>query len=128
MSLARLLLDTHVLLWAVNDFDTLSKPVTDAIAASSSQVFVSAASLWELRIKQSIGKLVLPDNFYQELEPAGFSLLGIGLEHIERYGQLPMHHRDPFDRMLIAQAAFEHLTLATRDPAFAAYEVALMRA
>jgi PIN domain nuclease of toxin-antitoxin system len=86
-------------------------------------VFVSMASLWELQIKTTIGKLRLPDRFFEELEPAGFQLLPIALQDVERYGALPLHHRDPFDRMLIAQAQHHALTLVTRDDALARYDV-----
>lgn len=124
----RLLLDSHTLLWAVSSPEQLAQQARDRIGSGDSVVFVSLASLWELRIKETIGKLSLPDRFYQQLGPAGYEILAITLAHIGAYGTLPLLHRDPFDRMLVAQAKIEELTLVTRDPQIARYGVPTMSA
>ena len=124
----KLLLDTHVLLWAVSSEATLSLQSRQEISSEENVVFVSLASLWELRIKESLGKVELPSRFYQSLQPAGFELLPVSLHHIEALGKIPLHHRDPFDRMLIAQAQSDQLLLVTRDEEFKKYEVSLLLA
>lgn len=124
----KFLLDTHALLWAVSDPKKLSDEAGECIAESSHVICVSLVSLWELRIKESIGKITLPKNFYKSLTPAGFEMLPINLAHIETYGHLPPHHRDPFDRMLVAQAKVEQLTLVTRDEEIEKYGVNLLKA
>ena len=118
----KLLLDTHILLWAVSDPHNLTPKIQQALASEEITVFVSMASLWELRIKESIQKISLPDDFYQQLIPAGYELLPIHLSHIERLGQLPLYHRDPFDRLLIAQALQEKLILVTEDQEIKKYQ------
>jgi PIN domain nuclease of toxin-antitoxin system len=124
----KLLLDTHALLWAVTNDSSLSAQARDAIASENNVVFVSLASLWELQIKESIGKIKLPVNFYEELGPAGFELLPLLLEHIQQLRKLPMHHRDPFDRMLVAQAQCDQLLLVTRDEEIRKYGLSVLRA
>ena len=124
----KLLLDTHTLFWAVSKPKKLSEDARAAIASEENVVFVSLASLWEIQIKESIGKLDLPPGFFKGLIPAGFEILAISLPHIETLRGLPLHHRDPFDRMLIAQAKSEQLTLATRDEEIAKYDVQLLGA
>lgn len=124
----QLLLDSHTLLWATHDPVKLSAQVREAIAADDTFVFVSLASLWELRIKESIGKLEVPKHFYSSLEPAGYELLPVSLDHIQRYGELPLHHRDPFDRMLVAQTQCEDMLLATRDEQIKRYDVGVLDA
>lgn len=111
----KLLVDTHALLWAVADEQQLAAEARTAIADPSNVVFVSMASLWEISIKRSLGKIELPTAFYNSLKTAGFEILPILLEHVERSAKLPFHHRDPFDRMLVAQAQHEQLVLVTRD-------------
>lgn len=120
----KLLLDTHILLWALMDPSRLSQAVRKAIESQETLIYVSLALLWELRIKETIGKITLPNNFYTALEPAGYELLSIKPKHIQEYGTLPMHHRDPFDRMLIAQARCEQLILASEDASIKKYNVA----
>ena len=122
-----LLLDTHVFLWWRADDPRLGKVAREAIAGAD-LVFVSAASAWEAAIKQALGRLEIPDRFTAGVEASGFSRLPISFAHAERAGALPLHHRDPFDRMLVAQALEEHLTLVTRDAALAAYDVPLLPA
>ncbi len=124
----KLLLDTHALLWASSSPQELSVEAREEIAKESNVVFVSHASLWELRIKESIGKIKLPKTFYRDLHPAGFELLPIHLNHIETFGKLPLHHRDPFDRMLIAQAQVDQLILVTRDETLAKYSIKIIGA
>jgi len=96
--------------------------VRDAIA-NADAVFVSAASAWEVAIKQALGRLRLPDRFATGVEESGFEQLAVTFDHAERAGALPPHHGDPFDRMLIAQALEERLTLVTHDKRFAPYGV-----
>jgi PIN domain nuclease of toxin-antitoxin system len=87
---------------------------------------VSIATLWELAIKASLGKLPLPDDLETMVTRQGFSVLSIAFNHLRRFGTLPLHHRDPFDRMLIAQALAEGIPIATADPRFAAYGVQIV--
>lgn len=119
----KILLDTQILVWAFAHPARLPAPIRECIASSETVVFVSLVSLWELRIKESIGKITLPKAFYSAIEPAGYELLPLRPKHIHEYGTLPMHHRDPFDRMLISQARCEQLALATEDPVLSQYEV-----
>jgi PIN domain nuclease of toxin-antitoxin system len=123
-----LLLDTHVLLWWLDDYATLSKQAKDAIADGKNLVFISAAVIWEIRIKQSLGKLELPHNFRKVLDSQPFEQLDITLEHAYAVGDLPAHHRDPFDRILVAQTKVEHLTLVTRDIHLKKYKIPIMEA
>jgi len=123
-----LLLDTHVLLWWLEDNPTLLKKAKKAIADGGNVVFVSTATIWEIRIKQALGKLEIPDNFRTILEQQAFEMLPITADHAHLIGELPSHHRDPFDRMLIAQALFEGLTLVTRDSRFNRYKVPSIKA
>lgn len=124
----KLLLDTHALLWATSDSNALSAEAREHIASEENIVFVSLVSLWELRIKESLQKIKLPSLFYKNLQPAGFELLPLLLSHIEALGRLPLYHRDPFDRMLVAQARCEQLTLVTRDEEIKKYDVNLLLA
>ncbi len=123
-----LLLDTHVLLWWLDDHPTLSKKAKAAIADGKNLVFVSAVVIWEIRIKQALGKLEIPRNFQRVLDDQPFEMLDITVEHAHTVGDLPTHHRDPFDRMLIAQAKVEGLTLVTRDIRLKKYKVSLIEA
>ncbi len=123
-----LLLDTHVLLWWLDDNPTLSKKAKAAIADGKNLVFVSAVVIWEIRIKQALGKLEIPRNFQRVLDDQPFEMLDITVEHAHTVGDLPTHHRDPFDRMLIAQAKVEGLTLVTRDIHLKKYKVPLIEA
>ena len=120
-----LLLDTHVLLWWL-DGSRLTEAVVARIADRGELVFVSAASIWEAAVKASLGKLETPGALGTAAAEEGFEPLPITLDHAERAGSLPPHHRDPFDRMLVAQALTEGLTLVTHDPAFRPYGVGLL--
>lgn len=123
-----LLLDTHVLLWWMDDDPTLLRGAREAVADSGNMVFVSVATIWEIRIKHALGKLEIPADFREVLERQAFEMLPITADHAHRIGELPMHHRDPFDRMLISQALFEGFTLVTRDNRFKRYRVPTIRA
>ena len=119
-----LLLDTHAFLWAIDDNPQLSQQARDAIVDGNNVVFVSAATAWEISIKQAIGKLNVPDgNYLEELRLHRFTPLDITTEHALAVASLPLHHNDPFDRMLIAQAQVESLTLVSHDPRMRAYAV-----
>lgn len=120
-----LLLDTHALLWWLAD-EPLSQQARAAIEARENIVAVSAASVWEISIKRSLGKLRTGPDLLEVIDSAGFERLAISLDHAEAAGALPHHHRDPFDRMLIAQATALDLVIVTRDAAFDAYAVELL--
>lgn len=120
-----LLLDTHVLLWWLTDADRLPERMRTAVADAANEVFVSAASAWELSIKAALGKVTIPDGLREELEQQDFKELAVTLEDGLAAGALPRHHDDPFDRMLIAQAARRDLLLLTVDRRFADYAVRL---
>ena len=118
----RLLLDTHILLWALVDHPSLSERARDAITDPANDIYVSSLSLWEIAIKARLGKISAD---VQEVHAAaletGFRPLPFTLEHAIAVAGLPDHHRDPFDRVLIAQARVEHLFLLTHDDVLAAY-------
>ncbi len=122
----RLLLDTHALLWWLAGGDELSAAAFEAIAASSSIVHVSAVSAWEMSIKRAKGRLESPTDLVDAMAANGFAELAINVAHAELAGALPPHHADPFDRLLIAQARIEGLTIVTRDPAFEVYGIPLL--
>ena len=122
-----LLLDTHILLWWLADDPRLGDSIRDAIVDPSTRVLISAASVWEIGIKQSIGKLTVPESILLIIEGEGFEELPITARHAELAARLPAHHRDPFDRMLIAQAVLEGLILVTSDRQIEAYDLALMQ-
>lgn len=123
----RILLDTHALLWWLAGDDRLSPPAQRAIADEANEVFVSAASAWEIATKHRIGKLPgagpLAVDFAREIQQQGFTPLPITLEHGQVAGALGGEHRDPFDRMLIAQAREEKMALVSNESAFDASDV-----
>jgi PIN domain nuclease of toxin-antitoxin system len=119
----QLLLDTHVFLWWLADAHELGPETRALIANPNNPVFVSAATAWEVSIKKSIGKLRAPDDLDAIVIDEGFDRLPISFFHGERAGDLPSIHRDPFDRMLIAQAQAEGLELVTADAVIGAYQV-----
>lgn len=124
----RLLLDTHAVIWFTGEPDTLTPEARNAIVDADT-VVVSAASIWEISTKTALGKLHPPvDDIVAELREWGFEMLPISPQHAWAVGRLPRHHRDPFDRMLVAQAQLEGLTIVTRDPAMSLYQVAILTA
>jgi len=123
----RLLLDTNVLIWWLAESPRLSKETRDAITAEP-EVIVSAVSAFEIAVKSAIGKLRVPDDLEVQIVEQAMTELPVTVRHGLAVGQLPMHHRDPFDRLLIAQAQCEGLTIITADRAFAAYDVPIMAA
>jgi PIN domain nuclease of toxin-antitoxin system len=119
-----LLLDTHAFLWAIDDDPRLSQKAREAIVDGNNIVFVSAATAWEITIKKGIGKLKIPQGGYlEELRLHRFTPLDITTEHALAVDDLPKHHKDPFDRMLAAQAQLENLTLVTHDPKLMVYPI-----
>jgi PIN domain nuclease of toxin-antitoxin system len=121
----RLLLDTNALLWWLEG-QGLTDQAREAIADPGNLVAVSAVSAWEISIKKALGKLTAPDDLEHQLRGGGFTPLPVTIAHGIAAGRLPRHHDDPFDRMLIAQAAAEGLTIVTRDKRFGDYNVALL--
>ncbi|NAZ74841.1 PIN domain-containing protein [Kineococcus sp. T13] len=121
-----LLLDTHVLLWWLTDDERLPERMRVAVADGENEVLVSAASAWEMSIKAALGKLSAPDGLREELQQQGFTELPVTVEDGLAAGALPRHHDDPFDRMLIAQAARRGLQLLTVDRRFGDYDVRLL--
>lgn len=120
-----LLLDTHVFLWWRANDPLLHETAISAISDADA-VFVSAATAWEAAIKASLGRLELPDSVESGVEDSGFEKLPITFSHAETAAALPSHHHDPFDRMLVAQAAAEGLTLVTHDRKLKAYDVPIL--
>lgn len=118
-----LLLDTHVLLWWLGDPGQLSKHAKRAIQDGSNRVYISAAVAWEIAIKKSLGKLDVPDDLEEMMGANRFLPLPVTIAHALGVLSLPNHHRDPFDRMLIAQALHEGFRLVTRDREIAKYPV-----
>jgi PIN domain nuclease of toxin-antitoxin system len=122
-----LLLDTHVVLWWLADDPVLADDIKDRLDREP-DAYVSAATIWEVAIKQAMGKLLEPAGLPERIQRSGFTPLPISFEHAIAAGRLPMIHRDPFDRMLVAQAQCENLTLVTRDENCRRYEVAVLLA
>ena len=126
--MSRLLLDTHVLVWGLSDVGRLTQVARDAIVDPGNDVFVSAITGWEVAVKRAKGTMTAPDNLSALIDEKGFVHLPLTFHHAEQAGKLPMHHRDPFDRFLIAQAQAEGLTLVTRDHHIPRYDVATIAA
>lgn len=126
----QVLLDTHTLLWWFTDDDRLSTVARDVIVDETNQVFVSAASAWEIATKQRLGKLVgvphVVERFTELVAADGFDHLSISHLHGLRAGSYDVAHRDPFDRMLAAQSELERLGIVTKDPAFKLFGVAVV--
>jgi PIN domain nuclease of toxin-antitoxin system len=121
--MSRMLVDTHALLWWLDDAPTLSPAAREAIADPGNEPLVSTASVWEIAIKRSLGKLEAPDDLLAHIGDAGFAWLAVGAEHAWAIRELPPHHRDPFDRLLVTQALGERIPIVTRDERIAAYGV-----
>ena len=122
----KLLLDTHILLWWLAGKNDLKIEETEAIGNIKNTIFVSAGTIWEISIKRSLGKLSIPDNLISVIQKNGFDELPINSLHAQKAGILTQHHKDPFDRMLIAQAQIEYLTIVTHDKLFKKYSVDLL--
>ena len=123
--MARFLLDTHVVLWALAEPAKLTRP---AQKEAENEAFVSVVSGWEIAIKRALGKLRAPEDLEAAIRMQGFAPLLMTFHHAVQAGSLPTHHRDPFDRMLIAQAQAEGLVLVTRDPDIPRYGVRTLAA
>ncbi len=123
-----LLLDTHVLLWWLDDNPNLANTAKHAVSNKANLVFISSVVIWEIRIKQSLGKLNIPPDFWSVYKDQPFEWLDITADHAFAVGDLPILHRDPFDRMLIAQAKIENLTLVTHDSQIKRYDVPIIEA
>ncbi len=125
--MVRYLLDTHTLLWFIAEDKQLSSSGQRLILDSSSEIFISTASLWEIAIKINIGKLALNKPFEQsfpdELDSHGIEILDITVDTLVQLTTLPLHHRDPFDRLIIAQAIVEGIPIISKDEAFDLYDV-----
>ena len=124
----RLLLDTHVLLWWLSDDSRLGEASRQAISNPRNQVYVSAASTWEISIKKSTGKLAAPEDLDAIVECEGFDKLPITLFHGDQSELLPEHHKNPFDRMLVAQAQSDGLVLVTNSENITPYNIRPMDA
>jgi PIN domain nuclease of toxin-antitoxin system len=124
----RLLLDTHVVLWALSRPECLSERVRKAIEAEENDVFVSVVSPWELAIKGPRQGLNPPDDFELEIDRQRLEILPVLLRHTQAIESMPYHHRDPFDRMLVAQAIVDGLTIVTADRMLTKYQVSLLPA
>jgi PIN domain nuclease of toxin-antitoxin system len=123
-----LLLDTHALLWWLDDHPSLSERARMTISDGNNMVFVSAVVIWEIRIKQALGKLEIPPDFRQVLDQQPFEMLAITVEHAHAVADIPAIHRDAFDRMLVAQANVEGFTVVSRDSVFEQYNISLIKA
>ncbi len=122
----RLLLDTHVFLWWLSDAPSLGANAKAAICEGANEIYISAATTWEISIKQALGKLEAPDDIDSIVEEERFLKLPISLYHGQMAGLLPPHHKDPFDRMLVAQAQAEGLTIVTTDQIVHKYGVQVL--
>jgi PIN domain nuclease of toxin-antitoxin system len=122
----KLLLDTHAALWFLSGDDRLSEPARRQLTDDTNRVLLSAAVVWEVAIKRALGKLTLPDEYLSLLLDAGVQPLAVTLAHAAAAEQLPPHHRDPFDRMLISQARAEGAAVVSRDEALRSYDVPLV--
>lgn len=129
----RLLLDTHIAIWSLTDTTLLSRAALDMLRDPDNEVFVSAASIWEISIKHALGRRVgaLPFGAREAIKnfnEIGYDFLAVSPEHAAAVETLPMHHADPFDRLLVAQAMSEPMRLVTSDPMVARYSETIIRA
>ena len=120
------LLDTHILLWWLAGNSPLSEEALTVIQNPQELIWISSVTVWEIVIKQSLGKLKAPDNLVEVISKNSFKELPVTFNHVESLRDLPNHHSDPFDRLLIAQALSENLTLITRDRKIAAYSLKIL--
>ena len=122
----RVLIDTHIFLWWDRQLRSLRRPLRAAIADEANDIFVSAASIWELATKRAIGKLSFSRSIVDAASEFGFEILPVTGSHAEHAGGLPGHHDDPFDRLIIAQAHLEGMVLGTQDRLMRPYGVAML--
>jgi PIN domain nuclease of toxin-antitoxin system len=125
-----LLLDTHVALWAITDSPKLPKKARELIESSKTTVWVSVASVWEIAIKHALGRGDMPvssQDAVRYFQESGYRVLPIEAEHAVGVEELPSHHQDPFDRMLVAQALLEPMRLMTHDPQVALYSDSIIK-
>jgi PIN domain nuclease of toxin-antitoxin system len=123
----KLLLDTHTLIWALSEPEKLPPKITKLLTDVNNIIFASVVSLWELQIKKSLGKIILPDAFALQLQECGYELLNVTPEHILKLENIPLLHRYPFDRMLIAQSLFEKMPLVTKDSEILRYDLEFIK-
>ncbi len=125
----RYIVDTHILLWLAHGNDAaISKSLLTRLKESPFPKVVSIASLWEMSIKKSIGKLSFDNSLFSEMEKRGYEILPVHIPHLHMLMTLPQHHNDPFDRILIAQARYENLTIVTSDRQFERYDAKIILA
>ncbi len=122
----RYLIDTHILLWWLNNDKRLSSQVSGILSDANNEIYVSIVSPWEIGVKVRINKLPLQTTLEEVFENIEFAMLPISLEHVVTFSKLPLHHKDPFDRMLIAQAQVENLTFITSDPKIKQYDIPVL--
>jgi len=125
----KLLLDTHIVLWFWDNVEKITKESLSAIIEPANEKYISIVSAWELAVKINIGKLTFEGgvtNFFRMVEDNGFELLPVKEDHIKHLETLPLHHRDPFDRLLLATVISEQMTFITSDKEFAQYGVPLI--
>lgn len=122
----RILIDTHVFLWWDRQLRRLSRPLRAAIEDEANDVYLSAASVWEIAIKRTLGKLTFSRPIVDAASELGFDILPVTGMHAERAGGLPRHHDDPFDRLIVAQADLESMVLGTQDPILRPYAVSIL--
>ena len=120
------LLDTRLILWWLNDDEKLIAEHRNIITTVENICFISAASIWEISIKQKLGKLQIPANYIEELKKEGFQELPVSWDHCSLVSVLPLIHRDPFDRLLIAQSKLENLTLISADEMIKQYDISVI--
>lgn len=121
-----LILDTHIILWWLDNNEKLPEKYFRLITDSNNICFISSAVIWEISIKSGLGKLEIPGNFTEILQQEGFSELPVSWEHAAMVRQLPFHHKDPFDRLIIAQTIIEDFTLLTVDKIIPEYGVKIL--
>jgi PIN domain nuclease of toxin-antitoxin system len=122
----RLLLDTHAALWWLSDDERFGEEASRQVVDPTNQILLSAAVVWEVAVKRSLGKLEAPADFVATMLSAGAHAVAVTVEHAAAVERLPWHHRDPFDRMLVAQAGIERAAIVSRDPALRSYGVAVV--
>jgi PIN domain nuclease of toxin-antitoxin system len=122
----KLLLDTHAALWLLANDRRLSPTARDLLEDDQVKCFLSAASVWEVAIKRSLGKLTVPAEFHRQMALRGVASVPVYDSHAAAVAELPLHHRDPFDRILVAQAAAESMSILSVDPQLRAYDVPVL--